>query len=238
MSGGDVGRLLEGYVPLRSGASSDWQDVLDRARLVDGRPGREPRSLLAVALVAAVALAVPLLAVGASSGWWFFAEGHAPHPNGPVTVVRTVTWHGTNWTLSAYRSATDGVCFAMTPGAAPSLEAVGSGMNCSAVGSVRSEKDETPPPLTYLASSGRGQHWIVGAAVPSASIRVELADGRLLHAVPFTAPPELRARIDFFMALVPCDATPRAITALDARRRALGRIAIPDLGLPGNRRCT
>jgi hypothetical protein len=188
--------------------------------------------------VAAVALSVPLLAVGASSGWWFFAEGHAPLPSCPVTVVRTVSWHGTNWTLSAYRSATDGVCFAMTPGPTVNAETVGAGMNCSAVGSVRSTTDPTPPPLAYLASSGRGQHWIVGAAVPSASIRVELADGRLLHAVPFTAPPGLRARIDFFMALVPCDATPRAITALDARGRTLGRITIPDLSLPGSRRCT
>ncbi len=186
--------VLEQLAPA-AGWSSDWQEVLGRAGVTAVPRRRAPRRLvLAFAIVAAIL--VPLAAVAASRGWWFFAGGVAPQPTHAPVVVKSGDWDGHAWQLIAYPSTTDGLCFSVVPTA--SIETgTGSAMDCNAfVGVPRTAATKATPdmPITYLSSSGTAglPAYIAGPVIESAtSIEIRLSDGTNLTTPTFNAPAPL-----------------------------------------------
>jgi hypothetical protein len=118
-----------------------------------------------------------------------------------VAVVKRGTWSGKRWELVAYRSATDGICFSMTPLAGH--DSTGAGMDCDQIEGVpptTRTKRSTPHGITYLAGSSDGfPAYIVGPVVEAADVVVvHLATGRVVRTRTFDAPKALGAAIRFY----------------------------------------
>jgi hypothetical protein len=99
-----VSAVLDELVPRFEDERGDWERVVGRARR---RRWITPRRLALIAAVVA-AIAVPLVAVAASQDWWFFRVGSAPVPVTDVNVIRTGSWDGTSWHVTAYGSLRTG----------------------------------------------------------------------------------------------------------------------------------
>ena len=117
----------------------DWECILASAG-VRGWGARRgswtARRRLIVFAAALVGILVSTLTVAASEGWWFFRSGEAPKPISDVYVVKNGTWSGVAWTLTAYLSGTDGVCFAIGPTSSSSTNGTGAAMSCDQIAGV------------------------------------------------------------------------------------------------------
>ena len=180
---------------------------------------RSRRRTLAVAAVALALLVIaPLAALAVTQGWWFFSVGAAPKPTGRVVVVTEGRWNGLPWTLSAYRSATDGICFAVTPDGNANNRGTGAAMSCDAI---------TGTPLSRLAR-GRPRHdvsyligrggvlpaYIAGPVIASARrVDIVLADRQTIRTATLPAPRALGAPVRFYVAKLPGDTDVRAVIA-------------------------
>lgn len=205
---------VDGLVPEFADERGDWDAVVRdagetrrSARMDSGvaRRKRFRRRILVPAIVVA-AIAVPLAAVAASQSWWFFRFGSAPTPITDVKVVKSGTWSGQDWQLLAYLSATDGICFGITP-AGSGTDGEGAGMGCAGIEGVprtSESKPYTPLTITFMsASSGRFPTYIVGPVIDTATeVAIHLADGTVVRAQAFDAPDELGA-IRFYATLLP-----------------------------------
>lgn len=218
-----LGAVLDELVPRFEEERGDWERVLAEARLGAGAAGvrrartetpnrhvsrqRSLRRLMIIAAVAA-AISIPLVAVAASQNWWFFRFGDVPTPVTDVTVVKTGTWDGIGWQLTAYRSATDGICFGMTPTATARSSGEGAGLACDLIEGVPrtpQSKPYTPHGITFLSGSSEGlPPYIVGPVIDSAAdVVVHLDDGTVLRTPTFDAPRELGSAIRFYAMQLP-----------------------------------
>lgn len=192
----ELAALLDRLVPPPD-ERADWRGLTDAA-------ARPRRRRLAPALAAVlVVVAAPVTALAVTQGWWFFASGAAPKPLGPVSVVARGSWDGVGWTLSAYRSATDGLCFALTPAGKS-----GGALACNRIAGASHTRGATrvpPRPLTYLI--GRDGHlpaYVAGMVVRSAlTVDVVLQGGRTLTVRTLPAPTALRSLVRFYVARLP-----------------------------------
>jgi hypothetical protein len=187
--------------------SPDWSDVLARARPPARRTQR--RLVLALALVAAVA--VPLVAYGSKSDWWFLSSGSPPATNAPV-VVKEGEWSGHAWKLVAYLSSTDGLCVSLTPtGAEPAGE--GAAMGCGPIAGVpRTEETKRTPDMTitYLmaAASRTFPGYVVGPVVDRATqVEIRFAGGRTMRLATFAGVPSLGS-VRFYASELPAGVVP------------------------------
>jgi hypothetical protein len=125
-----VADALNRHVPLRTGESGNWERVVDAAigfpsptgtrstgaqypRPVTFRRLRGSRSRVVAALfAAAVVLAIPLIAVGATQGW--FSKSGATVPDQVLFAVhgRTVGWakSGNQWFVIYLQGEGKGIC--------------------------------------------------------------------------------------------------------------------------------
>jgi hypothetical protein len=125
-----VADALNRLVPLRTGESGKWERVLDKAigdpsptdtrpigvqypRLVSLRRLRGRRTRVAAAIVAtAVVLAIPVIAIGATQGW--FSKSGATVPDQVLFAVhgRTVGWakSGNQWFVIYLQGEGKGIC--------------------------------------------------------------------------------------------------------------------------------
>ena len=188
--------------------SPDWSDVLARA-CPPARRNKQRRLVLALALVAAVA--VPLVAYGSKSDWWFLGSGSPPATNAPV-VVEEGTWSGHPWKLVAYPSSTDGLCVSLTPsGAEPAGE--GAAMECAAIAGVPRTSATKPSPdltVTYLISAGSRAFpaYVVGPVVDGASeVEIRFAGGRRMRLPTFSGSQSL-GRVRFYAGPLPAGVVP------------------------------
>ena len=139
-----IAELLNRLVP-PTVERPDWERVLADADVHDGETGRPALRpwqrkrwpLIAVTMLVLLVVA-PLTALAVSQGWWFFSASGLPTPISRVTVVATGTWNQVPWTLTAYRSSTDGVCLALTPRAPSNAHGVGAAMSCDQIAGVPS----------------------------------------------------------------------------------------------------
>jgi len=200
--------VLDGLVPAFADERGDWERIVRDARVQTRRRVRR----VAIAAVVLAAIAIPLAALAASQDWWFFRFGRAPTPVTGVAIVKRGTWSGKHGELVAYRSATDGLCFSMTP--LLGHGSTGAGMSCDQIAGVPRtprSKPYTPHGMTYLAGSSAGfPPYIVGPVVEAADVVViHLATGRIVRTRTFDAPKALGAAIRFYAArLEPRDLPP------------------------------
>jgi len=165
------------------------------------------RRLVLIAAVTA-AIAVPLVALAASQNWWFLRFGDAPIPVTAVTVVKTGTWDGKPWQLTAYRSATDGICFSLGPTATARSTGYGAAMSCDQIEGVprtAQSKPYTPHAITFHAGASDDEFpaHIVGPVIDTADEVVIHLDGTILRTPTFDAPEELGSAIRFYAARLP-----------------------------------
>lgn len=201
------------------GWRGDWDDVRRRTTLTRRkRPRIKRRVVFAVAAV--VAVLVPLTAVAAADGWWFFKFGATPKPVQAPVVVKHGVWEGTSWQLVAYPSTTDGLCFGMTE-----AEGDRGALGCAAiVGVPRTAETKGSPdmPITFLsADNGDGglPRYIVGPVIASAQeVVIAFENGQRLRVPASPAPPPL-TQLRFYATPLPADQTPasppRWIAGLD-----------------------
>jgi hypothetical protein len=251
---GDWGRVLhdarlnegEAALPRRA----ETAIAIERGELSRGRPMSwlNPRRLVIIAAIVA-AIAIPLAALAASQNWWFFRfSGGAPTPITGVTVVRSGSWDGQGWQLTAYRSGTDGICFSMTPTATAHSTGEGAAMNCDQIAGVprtAQSKQYTPHAITFLSGSFvRFPAYVVGPVIATADeVVIHLADGTTLRTATFDAPEELGSAIRFYATRLPAPLQPRGLPprlgirklvglAHDGRIVACLVVPMPEQGVP------
>jgi hypothetical protein len=191
--------------------TDNWDDVLARAgedapRPADGfrlRVQRRRRWLLAAALVAAVVVPVATGTLAATNNWWFFAS-HVPASATPPVVVKSGTWDGANWELVAYRTASGGICLAMTPSATATSDGRGAALACGGFSTAPQGSAEGPRGITYLSgSSSELPTYIVGPVVAAASeVVISFANGDVVRTPAFDAPASL-GPVRFYATRVP-----------------------------------
>ncbi len=213
----------------------DWECILASAG-VRGWGARRgswtARRRLIVFAAALVGILVSTLTVAASEGWWFFRSGEAPKPISDVYVVKNGTWSGVAWTLTAYLSGTDGVCFAIGPTSSSSTNGTGAAMSCDQIAGVprtATSKPYTPHAISYLMRQADPAlaSYIVGPVTEQANeVVVRLSGGQTLHTPTFSAPPGLDAAIRFYATQFPCHAVPREVRGLDASGHVVARLEV------------
>ncbi len=239
-----VQTALEQIVPLRADEPYDWPAVLRRidglatplsevtstraAGRVPGMRKRLPfqsRPRVAVAAItAAVVLAVPVLAFGATQGWWFDrADGHR---RGGVVEITHGMWSGWAWTMTAYLNADDEVCFAITPDGQENVDGEGAGMACVPLAAFNDAP--SAPRLSYLGGFSQNfPDFVAGVVVPTAEdVRVSLSTGSSLTLPVVPAPEELGAMIAFFATELPCQAHVSRITATDSSAATVAEVEL------------
>jgi len=178
----------------------DWTDVLRRAgqtqpsRLVHPRRLLRKRRLM-IAVVVLVAISIPLAALAAANDWWFLRNTRAPRPLSAPLVLKEAQWGSHTWQMSAYPSATDGLCVAVTR---KDLKDVGA-MGCSPfAGSPRTAATKATPDMTitYLSGSdidtGGRPLYIAGPVIDKASeVEIRFTNGQTIRVPTFSAPAPL-----------------------------------------------
>jgi hypothetical protein len=245
MSFHSTSHALDRLAPPQAFVAS-WDDVLARAEVSAGaKVGRRRvrrRRLWLLAAAVLVAIMVPLATLAASQGWWFLAsENPAVAPLSGVAVVKTGTWDGKDWELTAYRSSI-GLCFAVTPGGSARSTGAGGGMSCADIKGVpRSQpSEETPLPITYLAAQATyllPAHIAGPVIADAAHVRVYFGNGLTVTTPTFAAPASLDA-IRFYAAQIPASVdfpTPgnledrflKQIVGLDEHDRVVACLTLP-----------
>lgn len=214
--------VLDELVPRLDNERGDWSRVVTDARAQEPvtrstrtlhttsenrhrSGGWLTRRRVAVIAIAVVAIATPLIA-SASQDWWFFRfVGAVPEPVTDVKVVKTGEWGGRPWQLVAFLSATDGICYGLTPTDA-SATGEGGSLACAPVEGVprtESTKQSAPLAITFLAASSVGvPAFVLGPVIDTADeVEIHLAGGEVIRTPTFDAPDELGS-IRFYATLV------------------------------------
>jgi hypothetical protein len=210
---------LELLSPLQSDAAADWREVLRRANTLSNsnvgrlRPSfperKRPKILSAkrrvvVGFALLVVVLVPVLALGAANDWWFFKSGYAPTPTSTPVVVKHGVWDGHPWELDAYRSTTNGLCFAVKA----TNSDKGAAMGClNFVGIARTNQTRPTPDSTITYMSRGGNHafpaYIAGPVIANAvQVEIRFPDGQTLRVPTFAAPRSL-GRVRFYATPLP-----------------------------------
>jgi hypothetical protein len=231
---------LSRLAPLGGFADADWDEVVRRAGL-DGAGGsvRTKRRLI-IALAVLAALLIPLVAVGAVNDWWFFKNGYAPTPTSSPVVVKVGTWAGRPWELVAYRSTTDGLCFAVTAtnSTTPGAPGLGAAMGCAPfVGIARTKETKATPEMTitYMSRAGNKQFpaYVAGPVISRASqVEIRFTDGQILRVPTFAAPTSL-GRVRFYATPLPThEFVPKSVAGLDSNGNVIACL-VPGKALDG-----
>lgn len=170
--------------------------------------------LFALGLVAVGAL-IPAGALAVANDWWFFRFGGTPSPLTSVVVVETGKWQGKAWELTAYRSSTEGICFALSPTTTAQSQGQGGAMACDLIEGVPRTPDSkryTPHAITFLAGfKGTLPDNVVGPVTAmAAEVAIYLTDGTIVRTPTLEAPSSLGSSIRFYATALPEPLTPPA----------------------------
>lgn len=236
-----------------SGDRGDWERVLAEARPRRWRPSGRTRLALALAALTLAAV-IPLTAVAASDGWWFFGNATSstlPSAVGGVVVVESGNWQGVPWALTAYRTASSGICIAFTPNpptgsesgtsaqtpsSAASTPLIGCGADVRGIpnlGNAGPMHEFAFFTSTSSASDGAKFNAVAGpAAADVASVEIDRSNGPPIVAQTLAAPDQLGIPIRFFVAQLPLGDTVQALVARDSGGKTLATITATQAPTP------
>lgn len=209
---------------------------LSGAGIIAGVGRRRIAVLVAIALVV---LVVPLIAVGATQGWWFSHVPGAPKPVGGIVVVKAGHWNGVPWALTAYRTADANLCFGLTATPSQNPSGVGGGMACGTPTRGLARQSATYPTLHWVGFLESGADLklpdsIVGPAAPQvATVDIVLTSGQVVNAPTFDAPKSLGVNIRFYAAQLPCHIAARVLIPRDTNGQPLEQWTLHTFKLPG-----
>jgi hypothetical protein len=237
----DLEGLLDTALPAGVGVG-DWSRVLRDARMPErkrvwsrvGRTSRRRALVFAAALITVVI--APLAALAHSEGWWFIAAS-APSPIGSILTVKSGTWSGVPWSLTAYQSETQGLCVGFTPNspsARPTSPTSGhsASLRCdvSVVGASSPRRDG-PRQLAYFgsfANSGPFPGFLAGVtATTVVRVEVTFASGSATDVDTIAAPEGLGLPVRFFVIPIPQTESPRSLSALGTANQTIEQVPIP-----------
>lgn len=194
---------------------------------------RRTAVLLAATVIVALGIAIP--AVALSNNWWFLGTG-APNATSNIMTVTSGRWADIDWTVTAYLSADDGVCVALTP-------AVGDGkLGASACGTgLRGEFAHD--------STNRGTHWVgydyfdlglydfpdavFGTTADGVDrVNVVLSDGQSISVPIVHRPSDFPVPVDFYVVALPRGASVESVVALDRSGEVLEKRSCTDCSSP------
>jgi hypothetical protein len=212
----NAAELIDQHVPVRDERGS-WDDVVRRAGVATRRSPWARRSLVLAFAVAVLVAVGATFAVAASQGWWFLRSEGTPQPVGAVDVVKTVTWGGRQWAITAYRTdywpSTRSLCFGVV-----GSETSGDGAQACA---------DVPGELavTFLTGSlPDGTRYVVGPVVDTAErVRITLSDGGEVDTSTFTVPAEL-GPIRFYATTLAANAKVERLVGLGADGQEVARL--------------
>jgi hypothetical protein len=139
-----------------------------------------------------------------------------------VTVAKG-SWHGLNWKVTASTDRGGFYCMADT---------VGRGAEDSrGCGSIR---DRNSYGISYSAGTDRGSPILVYGPVfaRARSVRISFFDRPAILRPTIVPPRGLDPGTRFFVAVLPCPATPKMFVARDGRSRIVARLAVRRPGGP------
>jgi len=180
---------------------ANWSDVLDRVG--EQRPSRSralaflsgPRLLLALVLL--VALLIPLAALGAAKQHWFWWEVHGPTPVTAPNVVKEGEWSGHPWQFVAYRSASYGLCWSISPKNSGANGETGGALGCGPIEGVPRTKATKAAPDAQILYAGGGTTsqlpaFIAGPVIDTATqVAIQFEKGEVLRVPTFSGPDSL-----------------------------------------------
>ncbi len=216
-----IADVLEPFVPASTEAG-DWDDVLHRAGISQGR--RRFRRALAIVLLA-LGIIVP---VGVTQEWIFpfFPQPEdvvgEPVPTGPRVLLAEGEIGGQRWTYTA-QMTDQGVCVDVA-------FAGNAGGGCGF--GVRGEPgaENRPWPARHWVGTGTTlvpEEGAIFAGGPIArqveTVEIVLTNGGTVSADIVDGPEELRAPLDFYLAILPPTATIETVIAKDANGIVLER---------------
>jgi hypothetical protein len=214
--------LLDVALP-RGDEAGDWPRVLRDAGEWRAFPQRLRSSGLRwrATLVAAVVLAaaVPLTSLAFANDWWFLGSASVPAPSGDIIVVRSGEWVGVPWTLTAYRSQTQGLCVAFTPNAPDARPATPNAGHTAAM--------TCDPDLSGLVGAPKASVHTIGFIGSSAARDSTSAFPGFVVTDTFAAPDSLGAPVRFYVAPVPEGNVVTALVAVDGAGNSLETITVP-----------
>jgi hypothetical protein len=237
-----IARMLDdAYPPTHE--LGDWRTVLTRAGEYENPRGARRflarRRAMAFALAAIVVVGIPLAAVAASSDWWFLSDASAPKPTSDVVVVREGQWAGIPWSLTAYRSAGDKLCVALTPnGPDARPTTAGAGRTAAMACNTRPGQPNDERVIHFVASNDAAASdafpdFIAGVTTSAVvSVTVTGSDGHTLSTDTFSGPDGLGNDVRFFVAPLPAGDLLVAVSALDSSGQQIARISVPHLSSP------
>lgn len=228
---------LDGLVRGAPVDAADWNDVVARSRRIQRR-GVPRRLAFAAALLALLAGAGTAVAVGFGINFLSQQEQfHAKQPDDPQRIGPLVQiTSGHDWALIGWRSK-DGLCldFAV-PHTSPffcGLPVRGAGSSSAGAGAPIHAVDGFLSGSNLVGVSD-GKATIFGVAAPEvATVKVELADGRLVDTELFDAPAALRTDVRPFIVRLQLGALERtveggvhAFLAYDSDGRLIERVPV------------
>jgi hypothetical protein len=187
-----------------------------------------------------LAAAVPLTSLAFANDWWFLGSASVPAPSGDIIVVRSGEWGGVPWTLTAYRSQTQGLCVAFTPNAPdarPPTSSAGhtAAMTCDTDLSGLVGAPKAPVHTIGLIGSSAARDstsafpgFVAGpTAAEVAKVKIVLGDGDQVLTDTFAAPDSLGAPVRFYVAPVPEGNVVTALVAVDGAGNSLETMTVP-----------
>ncbi len=223
-----LAHVLDALLP-RGVADGEW------GRLVRDARGRRRRLAVAVVTVALLGL-VPLTAIAADNGWWFFGTPlAAPAPLGDVVTVESGHSNGVPWAMTAYQTTNQEVCVSIVPNPPTGQPTAGSAtmLGCSAVRGSPGAQNAAATAVGLVSTAFKGADGtvdeIVGgpAAADVARVVVVTGSGPETTADTIPAPAQLGLPIRFFLAELPSESEVQSVRALDASGNVLQTVTIP-----------
>lgn len=236
-------------------AADDGAREQARAILRSAVSRRRRRRMLVAVVAAVVALAVPLIAIGSTQGWWLL-DRWGIVPVGEVVVVQSGDLDGVPWTLNAFRTdrlphspviaGEQLVCYGVSRG--QTSQQGGGFLDCGLPPDPlrpQIKRDRPMPEMRWIAAGQARAHeesprWIVGIAAPEVkSVEIILGNGDVIETATVPAPEALGVRLNFFVyiALPPCAGPVREFIPLDEAGQPLEPSQRPAPAITPNPTC-
>ena len=251
-----IANAIATHTPERRGVKGDWDDVVERvdqlSRSDYGHAPRTPaiqssrtsawhhivgnrRRRLALAAAVVVGAATSTIAVASRDGWWFLRSGGPPQPTSEVAIVSEGRWFDRTWTLIAYRTAADELCYGVMPTTVGDRAAQRGALACVRISRLSARDDSARTNGQGIAALAVGEEpdfpaHVVGVVTSEAkNVELRLGGGKSIKLKVSTPLDRLGLWVGTYAAALPCGLSADEAVALDTEGRAIARVRLPAL---------
>ena len=240
-----IARVLDQAIPPLL-EPEEWESIMAEAR---SRPERRRRlvpnsrrKLVIILAVVLLCVLVPLSALGVSQGWWFESEPDAPstyRPAGPVVTITSGRVGRVPWSLVAFVSTDNKLCYGVTPYPPSGHPPAGTSGGLTGASGFSCEDMKGPQSVAEYGEGGIGSTTIVTGTARENVARVDVVEpgGEVFSTDAIRAPEELGTRARFFVVVLPPRSRPDiALVARNASGKVVGTVPRPPCSFCGKNR--